>query len=59
METPTYLRTSEVIGNIKNAKDFGVGEAYAYAFGWAWAMLSEADQLRMIARTEQMLKENN
>ena len=59
METPTYLRTSEVIENLRSARDFGVGEAYAYAFGWAWAMLSDEDQLRMIARTEEMLKEKN
>jgi hypothetical protein len=59
METPTYLRTEEVIENLRNAKDFGLGEAYAYAFGYAWAMLSEVDQLKMIARTAEMLKEKN
>jgi hypothetical protein len=59
METPIYLRTDEVIENLRNAKGFGVGEAYAYAFGYAWSMLSEVDQLLMIARTEEMLKEKN
>jgi hypothetical protein len=59
MKTPTYLRTDEVIENLRNAKGFGVGEAYAYAFGYAWSMLSEVDQLKMIARTAEMLKENN
>ncbi len=59
METPIYLRTNEVIENLRNAKGFGVGEAYAYAFGYAWSMLSEANQLLMIARTEEMLKEKN
>ena len=59
METPIYLRTDEVIENLRNAKGFGVGEAYAYAFGYAWSMLSEVDQLKMIARTAEMLKENN
>ena len=59
METPTYLRTEEVIENIRNAHDFGLGETYAYAFGYAWSMLSEVDQLLMIARTEEMLKEKN
>lgn len=59
METPLYLRTEEVIENIRNAKGFGVGEAYAYAFGYAWSLLSDENQLLMIARTEEMLKENN
>ena len=59
METPIYLRSDEVIENIRNAKGYELSYAYAYAFGYAWSMLSEEDQLLFIARTEEMLKEKN
>jgi hypothetical protein len=59
MANKTIHRNSEVIKNIQNGKGLSNSEAYAYAFGWCWAMLSEKNQLILIAKTEEMLKEQN
>ena len=59
MTNQTIHRSSDIIKNIQNGKGLSNSEAYAYAFGWVWVMLSEKDRQTFIAKTEEMLKEQN